>query len=322
MKNRSYLIAVLILLTVSSRLLYAQTGNKPTIFEKGIISTGDFESHPTFSAHGDTLYFLKCSPDFFTYTICVSYLKNGTWTKPKVASFSGKYLDADPFLTRNGNMLFFISNRPVKKGDPVRPDFDIWKVMKTKNGWGEPIHLDEPVNSPGDEYYPTVADDGSLYFGSGRSEGNYSNSDLFRSKLENGKYLHVESLGDSVNSPLNDYEPFISPKQDMLIFMSTRPNGLRNADLYISFNKDGHWTKAQKLPAPINSGGEEFSPKITWDGKYFTFSSTRNTFSGSYKKTETMEELSRRLHSAGNGLGDIYIMDYSAFEKIIDGMKP
>lgn len=321
MKSWTLLFIALILFVYPFRFVNAQAGGKPSIFQNGVICTGDYESHPTFSLHGDTLFFLKCSPDFSTYTICVSYLKNNKWTRPAVASFSGKYLDGDPFITRDGNTLFFISNRPIKKGDPAKSDSDIWKVVKTKKGWSEPIHLDEPINSPTDEFYPTVADDGTMYFGSRRNEGKNSNSDIFKCKLENGKYLHVESLGDSVNSPFNDYEPFISPKQDMLIFMSTRPNGLRNADLYISFNKNGHWTKAQKLPEPINSDGTEFSPKITWDGKHFIFSSTRNSFPGDFIKTETMDDLNKRLHNAGNGLGDIYIMDYSAFEKIIDKMK-
>jgi len=83
------------------------------IFGEGVISTGDYETHPAFSPTGDTLYFLKGLPDANFFSICVSYKKNGKWSAPQVASFSGKYTDADPFVTRDGKTLYFVSNRPV-----------------------------------------------------------------------------------------------------------------------------------------------------------------------------------------------------------------
>src|SRR3954471_22233141 len=101
--------------------------SEPVIFAEGVISTGQYETHPAFSPSGDTLYFLKCLPDANFYSICVSYRRNKAWSQPEVASFSGRYVDADPFVTKDGNELYFVSNRPVNAGDPVKPDWDIWK---------------------------------------------------------------------------------------------------------------------------------------------------------------------------------------------------
>lgn len=294
----------------------------PNIFAPGVISTGDYETHPDFSPSGDTLFFLKCAPDFSTFTICISYLINGRWTHPIVAPFSGKYLDGDPFITKDGNSLYFVSNRPVKKGGPVKSDFDIWKVTKTQKGWGNPTHLSAPINSPFDEYYPTIADDGTMYFGStrrGRTKD--SDCDIYCSKPLNGKYTTVENLGDSINTSGDEFEPFISRDQKYLIFMAARPRGLKNADFYISFNKKGIWSKAIKLPEPINSSAVEFSPKITWDGKYFVFSSTRKIESSVPYQKENINALEKRINSAGNGLGDIYIMKASAFWKEVDSVE-
>ena len=139
---------------------------KPQIFGAGVISTGDYDTHPAFSPDGKTLYFLKCTADINTCTICVSHFKNNRWTEPMVAPFSGQYWDVDPFVTKDGKTVYFSSNRPLKEGDPAKADTDIWKVDVTSSGWGPPVRLDSPISSKGSEYYPTLADNGTIYFGS------------------------------------------------------------------------------------------------------------------------------------------------------------
>ena len=62
----------------------------PAIFEPGVISVGDYESHADFSVGGDTLMFVKSNPDVSKWTICYSIRKNGKWSKPEVAPFSGQ----------------------------------------------------------------------------------------------------------------------------------------------------------------------------------------------------------------------------------------
>lgn len=287
---------------------YAQ--NQPSIFQEGLISTGDYETHPAFSPSGDTLYFLKCLPDANFCSICVTYRKNGKWSAPGIAPFSGKYLDADPFVTRDGNTIYFVSNRPVKAGDPVKEDWDIWKVERRSSSWSEPIHLDGDFNTESSEYFPTVADNGNFYFGSGR-KGGKGRSDIYVSRFIDNKYTAPENLGDSINTEYNEYEPFIAPDESYLVFMATVPNGIANADFYISYNKNGKWSKAVKLPAPINSPATEWGGKVTRDGKYFFFGSSRNKITDVLPTREDLQQYEKRMHSAGNGLGDIYFMDFS-----------
>jgi Tol biopolymer transport system component len=303
-------IFLFIFFIIVPQFILSQNSN-PKMFGEGIISTGDYDTHPAFSPTGDTLFFVKCSPDFSTWTIYVSYNENGNWTEPEVAEFSG-YMDADPFFTKDGKTIFFISGRPLNN-DTTKTDLDIWKVTKTEDGWSDPIRLDSPLNSNEDEFYPTVTKKGTIYFGSSRA-GGFGSCDIYKSELFNGEYKSVENLGDAINTPDNEYEPFISSDESFLIFMSTRPQGLSNADLYISYNENANWTKAEKLSEHFNSDAIEFSPKITWDGKYFVFSSTRNIHQKNPAKTETTEEYNKRIRNAGNGLGDIYIIDISAVE--------
>jgi hypothetical protein len=94
-----------------------------------------------------------------------------------------------------------------------------------------------------------------------------------------------------------------------MIFMAARPGGLGGNDLWISYQRDGKWTTAKNLGAPFNSAGNEYAPKITPDGKYFLWSSTRATFNQPRFRSLTTREYLQKLHSPGNGLGDIYLID-------------
>src|SRR5262245_29868008 len=90
----------------------------PALFAPGVISTGDYDSHPAFTPDGRTVYFLKITPDFNFWTIVVSHLAGERWSEPEVAPFSGQYADGDPFITADGNQFFFVSRRPRPNENP------------------------------------------------------------------------------------------------------------------------------------------------------------------------------------------------------------
>lgn len=312
--------AVLLLACVQiTRAQYpkAKSISEPTVFAPGVISTGDYEVCPTFSPDGRTFYFVKSTPDANFWTIVFSRFENGKWSGAQVAPFSGRYSDADEFITADGKRMFFISRRPV---DPdLSPNnsgkLDIWLMDRsTKGEWNEPKNLGRPVNSEGSEYFPTLTNEGTLYFGSGR-KGGKGGIDLYRSQFVNGKYQEPENLGDAINTTFDEFEPFISPDESFLIFMAGgRPDGLGGFDLFISYRRNGQWTNAKNLGAPINSPADELSPRISPDGKYFFWSSARSTIDKPKIKSWTIQELSSAYHSTGNGLGDIYYVDVSALK--------
>ena len=289
---------------------------QPRIFAEGIISTGDHESHPAFSPDGGTLMFVKMAPDFSKWTLFVSYDGKSGWSEPEIAPFSGQYWDADPFFTKDGKTLYFISNRPAKPGDPPK-DFDIWKVEKKERGWSDPVQLPPPINSESSEYYPTLADNGSMYFGSRRNGGKGA-TDIYLSRLEDGTYLTAVNIGEAINTSGNEFEPFIAPDESFLIFMATPTEALDQTDLWISYYLEGRWTKALKLPAPFNSEAMEFSPMISLDGTQLFFSSSRNKHAAAFAGPERTGEMRQRIRSAGNGLLDIYQVDFSVLRKALE----
>jgi len=182
---------------------------------------------------------------------------------------------------------------------------------KTENGWSEPRNLGKPVNGDAQEWFPTLASDGTLYFGSSRAGGRGA-TDIYRSQFINGNYQEPENLGSAINTEFDEYEPLIAPDQSFLIFMAaSRPDcNSRSGDLFVSYRKDRSWTKATNLGNQINSPREEYSPVISPDGKYFFFASTRGRTPPD--KQMKYEDLIGWLHGTRNGLGDIYQMDFSA----------
>jgi len=126
-------------------------------------------------------------------------------------------------------------------------------MEKTAAGWSEPKNMGAPINSAGSEWYPTVATNGAMYFGLDR-EGGKGRTDIYRSRLEGGKYTAAENLGAAINTEFNEFEPLIAPDDGFLVFMAGgRPEGLGGFDLYISYNRNGAWTKPVNLGDKINS---------------------------------------------------------------------
>jgi Tol biopolymer transport system component len=280
---------------------------EPALFGEGVVSTGEFESHAAFTPDGRTLYYVKSTPAFTDWTIYVTRFSGGRWSKPRIAPFSGRHRDADPFVTTDGLHLYFISDRPVD-GRP-KADMDIWAMDRAGSGdWGEPRNLGAPVNSPGSEWLPRLVAGGALYFGSDRP-GGLGRTDLYRAAGAGGRFEQPENLGPAINSPADEYEPCIAPDESFLVFMAAgRADDLGGGDLYITYRQpDGRWAQARNLGPKINGPGLEISPYLTPDGKYFFFSSARGPASTA---------AGERLQGPRNGLGDIYQMDLVALHAL------
>lgn len=284
----------------------AEPLTEPVLLGEGIVSTGGFESHPAFTPDGRTLYFVKSSPAFTDWTIYVTQQTDGRWSPSKVAPFSGKHRDADPFISADGKLLYFISDRSVD-GKP-KDDMDIWVVERTKGGdWGEPRNLGAPVNTQASEWLPRLAANGTLHFGSDRP-GGLGKTDLYRARSAGGKFVEPQNLGPAINSAADEYEGCIAADESFLVFMAAgRPDDLGGGDLYISYQENGKWTTAKNLGPKINGPGLEISLYVSPDGKYFFFSSARSV------PGIPPGQLPNR---ARNGLGDIYQMDLSALHAL------
>jgi Tol biopolymer transport system component len=256
----------------------------PTIFAPDVISDGNEQWRITFTPDGKTAYFAE-SPEFFPFTrqstIYVSTFEKGAWTEPVVAPFSGQYSDIDPFLSPNGQRLYFSSIRPVD--GVTNGDIDLWMVERTARGWSEPIHLGPEVNSPDtDELYPSVSADGTLYFASGPFFPQPGvGFDIYRAERNGDGFAPREALGAGVNTAPSEtdpdlqasweFNPEISVDGKTLVFTSLRPGGFGFGDLYVSHLVKGEWSAAQNLGPVVNTAADEFHPTLSRNRKELYF---------------------------------------------------
>lgn len=142
-----------------------------------------WESQPSFSADGKTLYFVSSRTGGVGQTdIWYSVLKdNGGWATPvnigENINTPGK--EESVCIHPDGKTLYFSSNGLVGMGK-----LDIYVVRKNETGqWGIPVNLGYPINTYGDENSLLVNGDGALaYFASNR-EGGFGGLDLYQFEL-------------------------------------------------------------------------------------------------------------------------------------------
>jgi Tol biopolymer transport system component len=283
---------------------------QPILFAEGVISTRDDEMDTSFSPDGKTVYFTRNHIGQRLGVILESHYQDGRWSAPEVASFSGRFTDYDPFISPDGSKLFFASNRPTSGS--AKKDFDIWFVEKDGQGWTAPKSVGAPVNSPQDEFYPTVAADGTLYFSATRSDS-HGRSDIYLSRWKDGQFATPENLGPGVNSPAQEVDSYVAADQSFIIFAGFgRPDDLGNGDLYISERVNGQWLPARHLGAGVNSSAREYCPAASPDGKYFFFTSFRGFGDRVPDKPWTYRDFRAGMDSVLNGFGNIYQVDMAA----------
>ncbi len=245
----------------------------PKVFARGIISTEVSEGCSYFSKDGQLYLFARggsVEPGIFFME-----QKDGVWSKPQLASFSAGRHDWDFTLAPDGKTVFVASGRPHKTGGSPERDHSIWVSKRTKKSWSEPYLLPFPVNAGQHDSYPSVTEDGTLYFFSNRS-GGLGMGDIYRSRKTNGQYTKIINLGTPLNTEFHEVDPFIAPDESYMILCSDRPGGYGKADIYISFRKDnGSWTEPVNLGEKVNSPYDEYIPAVTPDGKYFFFTTNK-----------------------------------------------
>ena len=235
--------------------------------------------------------------------------KNGVWSQPEIAPFSGTYKDLEPFLAPDGLKLYFVSDRPLNVAEEKPGNFDIWYVQRDhKNAaWSTPVNMGKPVNSEHNEFYPAVSRNNNLYFTSDAPNAK-GKDDIFLSEWKNGRYTTPVSLSESINSAGYEYNAWIAPDESFIIFGGyNRKDGLGSGDLYISYkNMDGTWSKAKNMGEGINSKQMDYCPFINLKTATLYFTSKRSQLKSNPSGYATARELLSEINRYENGLSRIY----------------
>jgi peptidoglycan-associated lipoprotein len=204
----------------------------PALVDKDLVNTPYNDGAVCFDAKGGTMYFTQCNGKDGKGANCrifSSAATGTTWGEPQVLSFSNDSITCGhPCLNKAGDVLFFSSDMPGGFGGK-----DIWYVTYSKRGktWGDPINLGETINTDGDDMYPFVADDGTLYFSSNGHVG-LGGVDIYYSKGENTDWSEPVNMKSPINSSGDDFAMTLAKDKESGYYSSNREGGRGQDDIY------------------------------------------------------------------------------------------
>lgn len=208
---------------------------KPEAIVSGLNTEFD-EGACCFTPDQSQMYLTQCTtdPNYPRYaTIVTSNRSDAAWSKASPLEITRDTLSsyAHPAVSPDGQWLYFTSDMPGGKGG-----YDIWRVRITTNGLGGVENLGEPVNTPGNEMFPTFRPNGDLYFSSDGHKG-LGGLDIYIAKVDKStKKFVLEHPGYPLNSQGDDFGMTFEGPHNRGYFSSNRGDG-RGWDHIYSFEK-------------------------------------------------------------------------------------
>ena len=202
----------------------------PFIIENNI-NTKYHEGIVSFSPDGNTMYFSRES--FYEkiyerdpstkYKISVLNLyksvnQEGQWSEAEALSLNGdNYSVKNPSVSSDGATLYFASDKIGGYGN-----FDIYSAPIDENGSvGEATNMGQKLNTEGQEMFPFISSNNTLYFSSNGHLG-LGGLDVFFSKIVDGKVGPVRNIGIPINGNADDFAFSINEENEEGFVSSNR----------------------------------------------------------------------------------------------------
>jgi len=162
-----------------------------------------------------------------------SVQEDEVWRKGEKMAFNqDAYSYCHPALSEDGKTMIFASDQPGGFGG-----MDLWMTKKEGDSWSVPVNLGERINTPGNEVFPFLEENGTLYFASNYHPG-YGGLDLFTSNMGQQAWSIPENLGVPLNSSKDDFG-LITKNGIQTGYLSSNRNG--EDDIYSFTYKGAGW---------------------------------------------------------------------------------
>lgn len=252
--------------------------SKPEVVNGGLNTEAD-EGASCLSPDQREMYLTQCvtDPSYPRYAqIVKSNRSDAAWGKASSVELTKDTLScfAHPAVSPDGQWLYFVSDMPGGKGG-----LDIWRVRITSAGYGGVENLGVPINTPGNEMFPTFRPNGDLYFSSDGHPG-MGGLDIFIAHPgKTGRYV-LEHPGYPLNSQGDDFGMTFEGVKNRGFFSSNRNDGRGWDHIYSFVNPEivqsvKGWVYEQEgyeLPAAqvymIGSDGTNLKLGVKSDGSF------------------------------------------------------
>jgi len=272
---------------------------------------------PCFTGDYKELYFTRCEAGKREKKGCIimhSKRSGDSWSKPEnMEIFPDSMVAAHPAVSADGLTMYFVSDISGGYGGK-----DIWVTNRSGAGsdWSTPTNVGPDINTGGNELFPFLRNDGTLYFSSDGLIG-MGGLDIFKAVPQPDGSWIVENMKAPVNSSADDFGIAFENENELGIFSSTR-KGRGNDDLYffefppLTFSITG-LVKDEKTGSAIESStvqliasdgsnlqtetgtGGEFKFSLKPDVDYIFLASKRGYLNGKEKETTKGQEKSREF---------------------------
>jgi len=197
------------------------------------INTEDNEGSVFVNKRGTVMYLTQCKKEKKKTLGCgiyVSKRKGKLWEVPQLLQIKvdSNTTIGHPALSEDETILIFSSDLSGGYGGK-----DLWISVKGKrNTWSDPVNLGPMVNTPGDEMFPFLHSDGTIYFSSNGHVG-IGGLDIYKtSQDENGAYTLPVNLKFPINSSADDFSMIIEKSGERGFLTSNRDGGKGGDDIY------------------------------------------------------------------------------------------
>jgi len=243
-------------------------GKTPQVFAPGLVSTNDPEFSITISKNENEIYFSR--NDLANRSRIYAFiLESNGWVSKNPPLFGWDGEEFEPNFSPDGKRLYFNSNRQATNMEVEGRE---WYVEKTSEKWSVPKLIGSKVLGVGNMFM-TQSNDGTIYFtGFSPKRGIYS------AKINGDDFGWPVFLPGNINNFRNASHPYIAPDESYIIFdyNINDTNGDRN--LMISFRKGDTWLDPINIENYFGLEKYSYIPFVTFDQKYFFFSSGGNIY--------------------------------------------
>ncbi len=272
---------------------------------------------PSFTSDYKEIYFTRCEAGKREKKGCIimSSKRSGeNWNEPKnLGILPDSLVAAHPALSSDGLTLYFVSDMAGGSGGK-----DIWMVTRAGTGdaWSKPRNPGPDINTPGNELFPYVRNDGTLYFSSDGLIG-MGGLDIFKAVPQPDGSWIVQNMKSPINSSADDFGITFEYENERGVFSSTR-KGRSNDELYefefppLRFSITG-LVKDEKTGAAISGStvsliasdgsnlqaetgtGGDFKFTLKPDVDYIFLASKKGYLNGKERETTKGQEKSREF---------------------------
>jgi Tol biopolymer transport system component len=210
------------------------------------------------------------SPEFYDWSLPINIGPPVNTPLPETA----------PFISRNGRSLYFV--RSAAAGGFGGQDIWVSQRARVHDAWDPPQNLGPAINTPFDDFGPTLSPDGHLLYFSSNRPG-FGGNDLYISRRHNRRndfgWRPATNLGGAINTAANDIAAvhFEDHRTGVisLYFASNRPGGLGADDIYVSTLLPDETFGAPVLVEELSTTSSDLQPAISRDGLEMFLSSSR-----------------------------------------------